>query len=78
MYTDYFLCNGKMNQQQRKTIALLTIVGTEDNAVVSNDCGYLGVGRPGSMPFVRMAVYCWPFMCGGRRDCWCPLIGSDL
>ena len=29
-----------------------TIVETEDNAVVNNDCGYLGVGRPGSVPFV--------------------------
>ena len=27
-------------------------VGTEDNVVVNNDCGYLGVGRPGSVPFV--------------------------
>ena len=29
-----------------------TSVGTEDNVVVDNDCGYLGVGRPGSVPFV--------------------------
>ena len=29
-----------------------TIVETEDNEVVNNDCGYLGVGRPGSVPFV--------------------------
>ena len=25
---------------------------TEDNTPVNNDCGYLGVGRPGSVPFV--------------------------
>ena len=29
-----------------------TSVGMEDNVVVDNDCGYLGVGRPGSVPFV--------------------------
>ena len=29
-----------------------TSVETEDNVVVDNDCGYLGVGRPGSVPFV--------------------------
>ena len=29
-----------------------TIVETEDNTPVNNDCGYLGVGRPGSVPFV--------------------------
>ena len=36
-----------------------TIVETEDNEVVNNDCGYLGVGRPGSVPFVshRPGVY---------------------
>ena len=36
-----------------------TIVGTEDNAVVNNDCGYVGVGRPVSVPFVshRPGVY---------------------
>ena len=56
-----------------------TSVETEDNVVVDNDCGYLGVGRPGSVHIdrVHMAVYYWLFMCGGRRDCWCPLIGSD-
>ena len=36
----------------------------------NEDCGYLGVGRAGSIPFVserpvRMAGYCWPSMCGG-------------
>ena len=37
----------------------------------SEDCGYLGIGRVGSIPFVsekhrvRMAGYCWPSMCGG-------------
>ena len=59
-----------------------TMVETEDNAVVNNDCVYLGIGRPGSVPFVShrlgaYGVYCWPFMCDGRRDCWCPLIDSD-
>ena len=29
-----------------------SIVETEDNAAVNNACGYLGVGRPGSVPFV--------------------------
>ena len=29
-----------------------TIVETEDNEVVNNDCGYLGIGRPRSVPFV--------------------------
>ena len=29
-----------------------TSVETEDNVVVDNDCGYLGVGHPGSVPFV--------------------------
>ena len=28
-----------------------TSVEAEDNVVVGNDCGYLGVGRPGSVPF---------------------------
>ena len=27
-------------------------MGTEDNVVVDNDYNYLGVGRPGSVPFV--------------------------
>ena len=26
----------------------------------------------------RMATYSWLFMCGGRRACWCHLIGSGL
>ena len=36
-----------------------TIVETEDNAVVNNDCVYLGIGRPGSVPFVshRQGAY---------------------
>ena len=29
-----------------------TIVETENNEAVNNDCGYLGLGRPGSVPFV--------------------------
>ena len=29
-----------------------TNIKTGDNVVVNNDCGYLGVGRPGSVPFV--------------------------
>ena len=29
-----------------------TVMEPEDNEVVNNDCGYLGVGRPGSVPFV--------------------------
>ena len=58
-----------------------TIVETEDNTAVNNDCGYLGVGRLGSVPFVshRPGAYgrlYWLFMCDGRRDCWCPLTGS--
>ena len=30
----------------------LTSMNTENNEVVDNDCGYLGVGHPGSVPFV--------------------------
>ena len=58
-----------------------TSVETENNVVVDNDCGYLGVGRHQCHLYhigqVHMAVYYWLFMCGGRRDCWCPRIGSD-
>ena len=42
-----------------------TIVETEDNAVVNNDCGYLGVGRPGSVPFnVQQTGRVWPSIAG--------------
>ena len=52
----------------------------KDNERVDIDCGYLGMGRPGSVPFDRalMAGCYWLFMCGGKPDCWCLLIGSGL
>ena len=50
MYTDCVLCRGKMNQTYKNDDQ--TSVRTGDNVVVNNDCGYLGVGRPGSVPFV--------------------------
>ena len=34
-----------------------TSVGTEDNVVVDNDCGYLGIGRPGSFVSHRPGAY---------------------
>ena len=55
-------------------------VHTEKSGVWMNRAYYLGVGRPGSVPFVshRPGACCWLCMCGGRLDCWCPLIGSGL
>ena len=37
----------------------------------------LGVGWPGSVPFVsdRPGAFSWLYMCGGRLACWCLLIG---
>ena len=68
----------------------LPVSEVEDTSVHTGESGArmchaycMGVGRPGSVPFVsdRAGAYgrlLLSVMYGGRQACWCPLIGSAL
>ena len=47
MYTACFTCQGHRIRHLR-----MMSVEVENGFTFNNDCGYLGVGRPGSIPFV--------------------------